>query len=196
MKVLNGDSRITDFIETYKLPNDLVDDIVEWFEKHNKYAEDGTCGDFINKDYKDSKDITVPYDVNDKPFETFKNKLHECIVDYSNKYDILNTRICRFGLIEGYNLQKYPIGGGFKVEHCERMGQFDRTIKRVLVFMTYLNDLEDGGTEFIYQNKIVKAEKGKTVIWPSDWTHTHRGQVSHTKEKMIITGWYSHLWDT
>ena len=195
MKVLDGDSKITDFIETYKLPDDLIDSIVEWFEKNKEHAEDGTCGNLVRKDWKESKDITVPFDINNEPFGTYKNKLHECILEYSDKYDILNTHMYTFGLIEGYNIQKYPIGGGFKKEHCERMGQFDRTIKRVLVFMTYLNDLEDGGTEFIYQNKIVKAEKGKTVIWPSDWTHTHRGQVSYTKEKMIITGWYSHLWD-
>lgn len=195
MKVLNGDNIITDFIETYKLPDDLIDSIVEWFEKNKEHAGDGTISNLVRKDWKESKDISVPIDINDEPFGTYKNKLHECILEYSNKYDILNTHMYTFGLAEGYNIQKYPIGGGFKKEHCERMGRFDTSIKRVLVFMTYLNDLEDGGTEFIYQNKIVKAEKGKTVIWSSDWTHTHRGQISSTKEKMIITGWYSHLWD-
>jgi hypothetical protein len=52
-----------------------------------------------------------------------------------------------------------------------------------------------GGFKIIYQNKTIKAVKGKTVIWPSDWTHSHKGQISHTKEKLIITGWYSHFWD-
>ena len=55
--------------------------------------------------------------------------------------------------------------------------------------MTFLTDNPDGGTEFIYQDKYIPAEKGKTLIWPSDWTHTHRGKVDTTKEKMIITGW-------
>jgi hypothetical protein len=61
----------------------------------------------------------------------------------------------------------------------------------MLVFMVYLNDLDDGGTEFMYQNHTEKAETGKLLIWPTDWTHYHRGQISNTKTKYIITGWYS-----
>jgi hypothetical protein len=57
--------------------------------------------------------------------------------------------------------------------------------------MTYLNDVEDGGTEFKYQNIISPAKKGLTLLWPVDWTHTHKGQISKTKEKYIITGWLS-----
>ena len=57
--------------------------------------------------------------------------------------------------------------------------------------MTYLNDIEDGGeTEFLYQKIKVKPRKGLTLIWPVDWTHTHRGIVSPSQEKTIITGWY------
>ena len=58
--------------------------------------------------------------------------------------------------------------------------------------MTYLNDVEDGGTEFYYQGLKTKAEKGLTLIWPSDFTHTHRGIISNTKEKYIATGWFSY----
>ena len=63
-----------------------------------------------------------------------------------------------------------------------------------MVFMTYLNDVTDGGgTEFYYQNKITEARKGKTLIWPADWTHTHRGVVSPTQDKYIITGWLNYV---
>ena len=37
------------------------------------------------------------------------------------------------------------------------------------------------------------AKKGKTLIWPSDFTHTHRGQKSPTQEKYIATGWFNHV---
>ena len=56
--------------------------------------------------------------------------------------------------------------------------------------MTYLNNVKDGGTQFLYQNYTTEAIKGKTVIWPTAWTHTHRGKISTTEEKYIITGWY------
>jgi hypothetical protein len=58
--------------------------------------------------------------------------------------------------------------------------------------MTYLNDVNDGGTEFLYQKITSPAKKGLTLIWPADWTHTHRGQISKTKEKSIITGWFNY----
>ena len=35
----------------------------------------------------------------------------------------------------------------------------------------------------------VPCEKGVTLVWPAPWTHTHRGQISLTHEKTIVTGW-------
>ena len=56
--------------------------------------------------------------------------------------------------------------------------------------MTYLNDVKKGGeTEWYYQNLKIKPEKGLTVIWPSEWTHAHQGQIITKGSKYIITGW-------
>jgi prolyl 4-hydroxylase len=58
--------------------------------------------------------------------------------------------------------------------------------------MTYLNGVDDeGGTDFYYQRLRMRAKKGATLIWPVDWTHMHRGVVSPTQEKYIVTGWFS-----
>ena len=58
--------------------------------------------------------------------------------------------------------------------------------------MTYLNNVNDGGeTQWKYQKIETKPVQGDTVIWPADWTHTHKGCVSKTETKYIITGWYS-----
>ena len=60
--------------------------------------------------------------------------------------------------------------------------------------MTYLNDVEDGGeTQWLYQGKLVKPKKGLTAIWPTDFTHTHRGVVSPTQRKTIVTGSFNCL---
>ena len=57
--------------------------------------------------------------------------------------------------------------------------------------MTYLNDVEDGGTtDFDYYNLKVKPECGKTLIWPAEWTHMHSGIVAN-ETKYIITGWFN-----
>ena len=44
-------------------------------------------------------------------------------------------------------------------------------------------------TEFQYQKLKVKPVKGKMVIWPTDFTHFHRGITSPTQDKYIATGW-------
>ena len=56
--------------------------------------------------------------------------------------------------------------------------------------MIYLNDVPNGGTEWKFQNIKTEAVKGDLVIWPSDFTHTHRGIVSKTHEKWKATGWF------
>jgi len=187
---------MTDFLGTYFISKDLADQINDVYdEQKEEYAYDGKLGhNELDKTRKDSKDITVSSTYYDSPFGEYRDELQKCLESYMEDYPILKG-IHRFNIVEDYNIQRYPIGGGFKKEHCERVGSFSPTVKRCLVFMTYLNDVEDGGTEFLYYNKIIKAEKGKTLIWPSDWTHTHRGQVSQTKEKTIVTGWYSYCWD-
>ena len=60
--------------------------------------------------------------------------------------------------------------------------------------MIYLNTLTDRGeTEFFYQQHFESAERGKLLIWPSDWTHLHRGVPSPTQTKYILTGWFTHI---
>ena len=55
----------------------------------------------------------------------------------------------------------------------------------------HLSQIQEGINLQKYQNKIYKAEVGKTIIWPTDFTHTHRGIASNTEHKYIMTGWYS-----
>ena len=195
LKALNGDNNLTDFIGEYECNYNICDDLIEFY-KQNKhgYRDGSTNGTVVDKNIKDSIDLPISCIDDKEPIQKYRDYLWDCVYKYADTYKELH-RVNSFSLAPSMNIQHYKIGGGFKTWHCERSGDFNDTIKRILVFMTYLNDVDDGGTEFLYQNKIVKAEKGKTVIWPSDWTHTHRGQISHTKEKMIVTGWFSHLWD-
>ena len=115
-------------------------------------------------------------------------KLQETLFLYLEKFRHAN-HVEKFKA-EHFNLQWYKPGGGFKKWHCERCGVHDSD--RHLVFMTYLNDVPKGGTKFLYQDLELPAKKGLTVIWPSDWTHTHKGVISKEHEKYIITGWFNY----
>ena len=93
-----------------------------------------------------------------------------------------------------FNMQRYLPGEGYSAYHCERAGL--STGDRMGVWMIYLNDVHDRGwTEFYYQQHYEKAEAGKLCIWPCDFTHLHRGIISHTETKYVITGWFSWVKD-
>ena len=56
--------------------------------------------------------------------------------------------------------------------------------------MTYLNDVEDGGTtDFDYYKVKIKPECGKTLIWPAEWTHAHTGTISKWKNILLLAGY-------
>lgn len=89
-----------------------------------------------------------------------------------------------------YKVQKYQPGDSYNLLHCENDGEPTRN-KRVLAFMTYLTNIEEAGTHFPLQNFTSKSEQGLTLIWPAYFTHPHVGLPSITKEKVIITGWFT-----
>ena len=91
------------------------------------------------------------------------------------------------------NAQRYTAGnGGYPYWHSEVYPQLQHNdaLHRVLLFMYYLNDVEEGGeTEFYYQNRAVKPKAGRMVIAPAYFTHTHRGQIPKSNDKYILTSW-------
>ena len=110
---------------------------------------------------------------------------------YVNKYTFCNSGGA-WSIVENPLIQYYPSNGGFYSWHTERNGGTFPFCNRHLVFMTYLNDIEqDGETEFYYQKEKIKPKKGLTLVWPSDWTFTHRG-IPTKEEKYIITGWFGY----
>jgi len=172
------------FIEGWFIDKSLCDELIY---THKTWPQTpGMVGDRrVDISVKDSTDVNM---MPDEVPDFYHDILKQCADDYIEKYP--NSAANGFGVREGTQIQHYKPGGGFKVWHSERGISFP-TISRHLVFMTYLNTVEDGGTEFLYQNYTSPAIKGLTLIWPSDWTFAHRSQVSQTQEKYIITGWFN-----
>ncbi len=149
------------------------------FGVHNEIVVDPDRKESIDCYLNDNSQLNQEYTIH----------LQQCVDAYTKIYSETQNAD-RWSDIEYKNIQYYPPGGGYKINHFERSSIL--TSKRFLVFMTYLNDVTDKGeTEFKYQNLSIKPEKGLTLIWPVEWTHTHRGIPSSTQEKWIVTGWFS-----
>ena len=186
------------FIRSYQAGDTgFCDEIVEWY-KANKNTmglpgitadADGNVG--ICKEAKDSVDISLSieqaytYSCITKGLEHLWNS----VINYVTvQFPVLSNS--NFYMPENLAVQGYEPGGGFHMRHCERLCQL--TQSRMLVWMLYLNTVEDeGGTRFVHYDHVEKAEKGKLLIWPPDFTHVHHGVASPSEEKFIMTGWYN-----
>ncbi len=178
------------FLHTFQVSNKICDDLIQYHKDNTEYKTLGTYGDGsqINNEIKESTDVSFYNGSSAKSVSNYFLELQKGYNEYTNKFNIqslkLKTENC-------HNIQYYPPNGGFKQWHWER---HNSSRDRQLVYMTYLNDVTDnGGTEWLYQNFKLEAKKGLSVIWPAAFTHTHRGIVSATQEKWIVTGWFSYF---
>lgn len=128
--------------------------------------------------------------MNQALMDTYQMKVSLVLEEYKRYYKYSHETIEAFYMSEPWNIQKYEVGKHYSAWHCENNGD-PKFRYRHLAFMTYLNDVTDGGeTEFLYQNVKIRPEKGLTLIWPAHFTHTHCGHPSHTQEKYVTTGWF------
>ena len=175
------------FIEEYKIKPSLCDEIINYHKNNTEYKVVGTIdGGRIDPKVKDSMDVIFYNESSHPTILAFFAALKTCLIQYVNKYFIGSNH--KIHTSSGNLIQYYKKGGGYSQLHYERSNLL--TTKRQLVYMLYCNTLKNGGTYFPFQKKTLKAQKGKLVIWPSDFTHPHQGVISHTQEKYIATGWF------
>jgi hypothetical protein len=189
------------FVHGCYIPHKICDDLIDYFndtpDRHESGQVYGTCEKHINELIEDTatkKSTDIHFYLHQVEDALILNdyitNLNLCIQEYEYKYERAK-KLAQYGIRESVNLQKYEPTEGFKSWHCERDGKAQQT--RCLAYMTYLNDVPAGGTEFMYQKITIPAIKGLTVIWPSDWTHTHRGQISNEYKKYVLTGWFNYI---
>lgn len=90
----------------------------------------------------------------------------------------------------GFLLQKYIKNEGFYKYHNDFKMQTDKNNYRVVTYLWYLNDVEDGGETSFFNGKIkIKPEQGKLIIFPASWTYPHAGLVPISNNKYIVSGW-------
>lgn len=193
MKREKIDSKNENFIGCWKIDDlNIFEQLIQFFENNPNLQNKGSTGEGINETKKKTTDITIaPADLLKKEYSIFNRyfeQLHKCYLDYKLQWPFLNKTIKTLD-IPSFNLQKYNPGDHFSHEHCERDSLL--TVHRVFAWMTYLNDIkfENGETSFSHFNVKVKPEIGRTLIWPAEWTHAHKGEILKKETKYIITGW-------
>ncbi|MFY0649134.1 MAG: 2OG-Fe(II) oxygenase [Methylophilaceae bacterium] len=179
------------FIGSFQIETNLCDKIIDFFNKNKGLQSKGEVINGVDETKKKSVDIAVnPKDLYKPDYQNLRiyfDHLFNCYTEYRAQWPFLNEVFEKVD-IGSFNIQKYSPGGHFNKLHSERTSI--KTLHRLFAFMTYLNDdFEDGETFFEHYSLSVKPKKGKTLIWPAEWTHAHKGNVVNNGSKYIITGW-------
>ena len=194
MKINKFNLRIpneTNFIGSWDIDHVLCEKLIDYFKSNHADHHDGLTADGVDKSKKKSIDLTIyPKNLsqNDNTcINVYLQNLLECYKSYKETWPFLNSCFEKLD-IGPFNIQKYDPGGHFAKIHSERTSL--EHLHRLFAFMTYLNDDFDGGkTIFTHFDLDIKPVTGRTMIWPAEWTHAHKGDVVTKGSKYIITGW-------
>ena len=189
---INSGNKNPNFIGSWTIEPILIcDDLISYFELNSQRQQRGGLVSGLNTDIKDSVDIVMkPKEIilpGNEAFKSYFDQLFECFKNYVEEWPFVEIMTERLE-IGSFNLQRYKPGQHFKRIHTERSSL--ETLHRIFAFMTYLNDVEEGGsTYFSHYDLEIQPRKGLTLIWPAEWTHAHRGNILKEGSKYIITGW-------
>ena len=189
--IIDNPNLSPNFIGSWIIDYKICDEIIVYYEKNQLKQYQGVTAQGLDLKSKIRRDISIiPKDIavpGNEIFETYFKALFECYKDYNHQWPFLASMVSKLE-IGRFNIGKYLPGQHFKRVHSERSSL--NTLHRLFAFMTYLNDVEEGGsTYFTHYDLIIKPKKGLTLIWPAEWTHAHRGNILGSGFKYIITGW-------
>ena len=189
MKILAGPQGVQTFILVQDLKETLVDEFLEQRKRLLKEFKVNVPPDKSNfRGYTSVNSGILPTLL----VQRYLLEMTNMTVEYQSMFKtfVPSTPGLYIQPQNEFNLQHYEPGDHYSIWHAESNGPVHSKHLRALVFMTYLNDVKEGGeTEFMYYKLKVKPKRGLTLMWPAGFTHTHRGCPAPHEEKMIVTGW-------
>jgi len=121
------------------------------------------------------------YDI--KIFEHY-DKIAPVVKEYQETFKGIEMTPSKWRL-GGFRFKHFKPGKNYDCWHSEHAISY---LARVLNVQVYLSD-HNCGTEFL-DHKTIKSVIGRVAIFPSYFTHTHRGQVCpENKNRYILTGY-------
>ena len=171
------------------LSKELCESIIKSFEENNEQHYVGGTIKGIDLNIKNTKEMVFSNSILNK----YDNYLFESLRTHLKMYFNVNTPFFMDIDDTGYQIQKYVANEGFYTTHVdsETVLRNNKLGTRVITFIWYLNDVEEGGETF-FDNLKIKPKTGSLLLFPATWTYPHRGGMPISNDKYIITGW---VWD-
>ena len=162
----------------------------------DNFLNEEQCNHFINLlESNEKQKFEYPlnylaYELSDQDNQKFLEKynfnLYDNIVSsYVNKFPEINLTKDKWK-ISSFKLKKFLPKNFFEVWHSEH----NKENQRIACVILYLSD-HNCGTEF-YSKEIVISKKGRLMVFPTYWTHTHRGQpCPENKNRYIMSAYFN-----
>ena len=196
---------IDDFIGIF--PNaasaEYCEKVIKWFEFNKKGGFGGKRRTItrqenepdipkVNKDseqyFFDTETEDIFLENNVLILKEFTEIIWKSYSKFLTNYGAALKQLERHKISPTVKIQKYEPAQGYHVWHSDNGGALSS--RRILVCSLYLNTVEKGGeTEFLYQSCRIPAVQGTLVLFPTAWTHIHRGNPPLKGNKYIMNTW-------
>jgi hypothetical protein len=191
------------YIRENSLSPDFCDELVCAFERNKELQYHGVMGNQfqVNKDIKETIDLYLDDDFQksntiDSPriLEKLNTELQASLRNYYSYLDPKNNiyhfdHIHKNPIFSKFLIHKYYKNEGKYKYHNDSFIDPSDNKYRVLNFLWYLNDVVEGGETEFFGNFRIKPEKGKLVIFPSEWLFPHTGIMPISNDKYVLCGW-------
>lgn len=174
------------YVKEKALEEDTCNYFINYFETNKLKHSGKTCGG-LDLNFKKSIETTIfPSSKSNYYIDLFRNIIRKNVEIYMKENNITYKKI-PFYEYNNLFIKKYVKNEG-KFEYHNDFSITDKSV-RIITYLFYLNNVEEGGeTEFLGDFK-VKPEKGKMIIFPCSWTFPHSGKIPISNDKYIISGW-------
>ncbi|MGE4062001.1 MAG: 2OG-Fe(II) oxygenase family protein [Rhodospirillaceae bacterium] len=181
------------FIEEYPglVAPDLCERIITKFESdpHTMPSVINVAGYSSVSDVRTGTSLPCPLTGDWKALiEQLIPALNTALKRYAATYQSMRNLIDNYGLhCTSPIIERVDPGQGFNW-HCD---QTMYSSERVLTSLLYLRTVREGGaTEFLQQKRSIQPEAGKIALFPSAWTHLHRGASPTSEIKYVACSFW------
>lgn len=181
------------FEKKMSLSSEICDKLIDYFDsKISNIMVNDCCGKISNIDCICHYIImNCTYVLLDKKCELYNylnDELIICLNEYKTKLQYDLNKIMDKLLINEYHILKYGKNSGYSTKHFNMLNVNPNYCK-MFNFIWFLNDCEIGGEiEFFEKYKII-PEKGKFLIFPTEWFIVFSHKIPKSCNKFIIQGW-------
>ena len=168
------------------IPEKWCDLIVDWFHANGDLQKLGEVVD----DY-DNQEVVLDFKIAMQSIVPFETPMFDLITKINHMaYDKVLEKLPLAPkeniYFRDYSVRIYEKSKGIFKPHVDQHS--GATSTRIFTIILYLNDVEEGGeTEFITLNKKVKPQKGKVLVFPSNFMFPHGGNIPISNSKYIAT---------